>query len=447
MKKNIKRLLLIIILQIIVIGIRSNDFTPSNSSYQSHSFENTNIILMIGDGMGFEHLKLAQWVELGIEGQFSIESFPEKLSVITRNILGITTDSAAAATAIATGEKTTNGKIAMSTDNKELQTILEIAQKQNKSTGIITTTSIQHATPACFMAHVSSRNDYYEITKQIVEEAGVDLLMGGGRSYFTEADILEMETAGYQIVNNRTTFENISIGKVLGLYADSHLPFEEDKDYEQIPTLAEMVEKSIAILSQDEDGFFMMVEGGKIDSAAHDNQKEGVALETIAFIDAVNEALAFTKENSNTILIVTADHETGGLLVRDQTLGTILPSSGNSLEQNRTLRLSRVEQIDVTFKRTGHTDTLVPFYGFGKAFENLLTGGIIDNTYIYKIMENFTLGKELMIEEFDINSIDIHFTKTLIITVSTVFAHAIVLAIPLITTARRYKKQKKLEKF
>lgn len=165
---------------------------------------NKTIILMIGDGMGFEHLKLARWVEIGKNDDLSIEELPFKKNVTTRNLDNGLTDSAAATTAIATGYKTKNHFLSMLPTYESVETILEISKEMGKSTGAISKTEITDATPAAFMTHVSSRYDTSTIARQIVEDSGVEILMGGGRNHFSASQVVQMESNGYNIARNIT---------------------------------------------------------------------------------------------------------------------------------------------------------------------------------------------------------------------------------------------------
>ncbi|MFW9938528.1 MAG: alkaline phosphatase, partial [Candidatus Thorarchaeota archaeon] len=299
------------------------------------------------------------------------------------------TDSAAAATAIATGYKTNNGYLSILPSLISVQTILEMAQEKGKSSGIVSTTEVTHATPAAFMTHVTSRYQTSEIARQIVEESGVDIIMGGGKVYFNSQQINEMQINGYQIVENKTGLQSISSGKLFGLFADSHLPYEIDRDYTLTPSLADMTDKGIELLSQDPDGFFLMVEGGKIDHAGHANNKVNVALETIEFYYAIERAITFVKNTKNCLLIITADHETGGLLILGDNLNSTLPSQSNTPEENEFLRIKRSENISVSWSTTSHTNADVPFYAYGLDDESIKNFTVIDNTDIFKIMKSF----------------------------------------------------------
>ena len=347
------------------------------------------IILMIGDGMGFEHLKLARWVERGINNSLPLELLPMQLNVTTRSADNAITDSAAAATAMATGSKTNNGMLSISPSLEILETILEISYDLGKSIGIVTTTAITHATPAAFITHVQTRSDTTEISRQIVENSTVDVLFGGGSNDFTTSQLIQLEEDGYDIINNRSELMELDLNKIIGLFASSHLPYEKNRDQEITPSLTEMTTKAIEILSQDPAGFFLMVEGGRIDHAAHANDKVNVALETIEFSNAVDKAISFSKEHGDVLLIVTADHETGGLTILDESLNDNVPSVNNSLEENMILRIERINNISVDWSTTYHTNSKVPFFGYNTEFSGLINRSVIDNTDIFKIMNNY----------------------------------------------------------
>ncbi|MFW9955794.1 MAG: alkaline phosphatase [Candidatus Thorarchaeota archaeon] len=353
-----------------------------NSAQIATSEEPFSIILMIGDGMGPMQVELARLVEFGPSGNLTMQQSGLFLSVETYSADSSVTDSAAAATAMATGEKTNNGMLSILQNGTSVETILEIAQARGKATGILATSYIQHATPAAFMTHVSNRNDLSEITSQIVTSE-VDVIMGGGLTYFSQSQLASMESNGYSIVHNRTELLDIDSGRILGLFSNGHMEYETDRIFSLTPSLAEMTNKSLEVLSQDTDGFFLMVEGSKVDFEAHANDRVGTSLEAIAFDEAVKVALDYVENHQNTVLIVTADHETGGLGIVSNTLSDELPSSVGDEEARRTLRVERAQNVTVTWSTTGHTATSVPLYCFGSLFEGLSNGSLVDNTEIF----------------------------------------------------------------
>ncbi|MFW9846884.1 MAG: alkaline phosphatase, partial [Candidatus Thorarchaeota archaeon] len=356
--------LAILVFVILVVSSPKTYATPSDFTTSSEA-DGLSIILMIGDGMGQEQVKLGRWVEVGPNGNLTMDMLPYSWSVTTHSADAAITDSAAAATAIATGYKTNNGMLGQTPDGTHLNSILDIAESLGKSTGLISTASYSHATPAGFYANVASRNSYGTITQQLVEENDVDVVLSGGYSGFTSDQLTTMQSNGYTIARNRTDLASISSGKILGLFDDGYYPDELSRDLALVPSLAEMTNKSLEILSQDADGFFLMVEGGQIDWSSHSNDKVGTALETIAFDKAVNISLQYVQEHSNSILIVTADHETGGLTVISNTLSPELPSESNAETDNRNLRVERASNVTTTWTTIGHTGTEVPLFMYG----------------------------------------------------------------------------------
>jgi alkaline phosphatase len=335
---------------------------------------------MIGDGMGKSHIELSRLVEFGPSGSLSMQEAPLEINVTTHTSDDQVTDSAASATAMATGHKTENVIVSMLPNGTSVDTILEIAQANGKATGLVATTLIQHATPAAFMTHVEDRDNYTEITRQIVEDAGVDILLGGGRAYFSSSHTQAMENQGYTVVNARTEMLGVSSGRLLGLFHNYYLAYERVRDFSTTPSLSEMTNKALELLSEDPDGFFLMVEGSKIDYRAHANDPVGVALETIAFDKAVSVALDYVEEHSNTVLMVTADHETGGLSVLSHSLSDDLPSMLQDEEEKRTLRIERANNISVSWSTDVHTGQDVPLYVIGDIFGDCLEGDVVDNT-------------------------------------------------------------------
>lgn len=359
--------------------------------------EPLSIILMIGDGMGYEHVKLAQLVEVGDYGSLTMQQLTWNTSVTTHSANQAITDSAAAGTAIATGFKTDNGMIGILPNGTSIQNIVEYSQTLGKATGVISTCRIVDATPASFSTHVDDRNDRTEIARQIVENASIDVLLGGGTDYFSPAQITTIESNGYSVVYNRSSMLSVSSGKIFGLFGEVHMDYEIYRNYTLTPSIAEMTNKSIELLSQDPDGFFLMVEGGLIDLAAHDENKINDVLETIAFDEAVQIALDYVQGHSNTILMVTADHETEGLVVVSYDLSGELPSDLTTQNEKEALRIERVNNVTVEWTASYHTNTPVPLYCYGSVFSGLPQDIAIDNTAIIDLMKDFYLGNPLSV--------------------------------------------------
>ncbi|MFC1524177.1 alkaline phosphatase [Thermodesulfobacteriota bacterium] len=321
-----KIFLLLVAIFINACSSNSHDSNTSTSQDCESTIDAKNIILFIGDGMGDNHRKAAQWLKVGQNGSLAMDNMTTAGFSRTSSANSAITDSAAAATALATGAKTKNGVIGLDENLNELTTILEEAQSQGKAVGLVTTTQMSHATPAAFAAHVESRGMMTEIAVQMVS-AGVDVLLGGGEDEFLptfeigcypesgeQPDgrnlINEAMSAGYTYVCDASSFYAVdpaSTTYLLGLFADEGMsrPFS--------PSLAEMTQKAIDILSPNPSGFFLMVEGGQIDWASHSNDAYNALNDTVDFDEAVDIAKAYAKNSCETLIIVTADHETGGM--------------------------------------------------------------------------------------------------------------------------------------
>jgi alkaline phosphatase len=310
-----------------------------------------NVIFMVGDGMGVSHVTAARIYKSQASGHLELDKMPYTALIKTYALDGIVTDSAASATAYASGKKVNNGTIGMDKtaiykkrDGKNLITLVDLAKKKGKSVGIVTTTRVTHATPAAFYAHTNDRySTEAECADQLLGE-NIELIMGGGRKYFEKSkrkDGKDLTTAfqkkGYQIVQNRAELKGIkNTSKVLGLFTDSHMTYMVDRTDETEPVLSEMVESAIDYLSQNPKGYFLLIEGGRIDHAAHDNLARHAFEETIAFDDSLKTVLK--KINlQKTLVLVTADHATGGLTINGGTThdeGLFVASSAEGILPN-----------------------------------------------------------------------------------------------------------------
>lgn len=287
-----------------------------------------NIILMIGDGMGPTHFGAA-WLysnrTLGKELRMvEVMKSGRTAYVVNDTADAIVTESAAAATQIACGVRVPARAVGMGPDGKTpCQTVLELAKAKGMATGLVTTSGITDATPAAFAAHVPHRSDEASVAAQELQ-LGVDVLMGGRKQFFLpEAQggkrkdgrnlLDEARGAGYAVVGTAGELRSASGGKVLGLFNVGNMAFEIDRSKTSEPSLAEMAAKTLAVLAKNPKGFFVMIEGGRIDHAAHRNDAAGTIRDTLAFDEAVGVALDFQRRNPDTLLIVTADHETGGM--------------------------------------------------------------------------------------------------------------------------------------
>ncbi len=325
-----------------------------------------NIILYIGDGMGISQITAGRLKSLGPNGRLNIERMPVTGLLINHAADELITDSAAGATALASGFKTNNGMIGLLPDNTRAVTILEALREKGFAAGLVATSSITHATPACFAAHVPARKMEPEIAAQLVE-SGVEVMLGGGRAFFIPEedsaskrsdDLNLLERAGqngYRVVQNRQELQKISEGRVLGLFNADEMRYEPHE-----PTLAEMAAKAIELLRGHPNGFFLMVEGSQIDWGAHDNSLDYVVREMLAFDEALKVGLEFARQDRHTLVVATADHETGGLAINDGSL------DGKELEAGWT--------------SGHHTGQPVPIFAYGP--HSLRFTGIYDNTRV-----------------------------------------------------------------
>ena len=318
----------------------------------------TNIILMIGDGMSTPQVYAAM---LTSEKSTSFERFPITGLVKTYSKSHKITDSAAGGTAIATGHKTNNGMIGMDSDSIPVPSILEILSEKGMKTGVIATSYITHATPASFVAKNINRNNYEEIAMDFAKSDKVDILIGGGKKHFTQRKdginlIEQMVSEGW---NYYDTLINFDVNdKIMVLASDGHLPSYPSRGNFLPDASVLALEK----LNKSENGFFLMIEGSQIDFAAHNNDSTYLVNEMHDFDNTINKVLDFAEKDGNTLVIVTADHETGGL--------TMIDPNG------------RYTETYFRFSTGSHSPLLVPLFAFGPGSENF--SGIMENTDIIK---------------------------------------------------------------
>ena len=347
-----RRALLFVLLVFITLGTSACSGPPKN------------VILFIGDGMGFEHVKATGMYANGEAGTLCFEKFNHKAHMTTYSANNEITDSAAAGTAMATGHKVNNHVISMAIpgDGSELDTMLEYFKSRGKSVGLVTTTPMTHATPAVFAAHEPTRNNLKEIADDYITQTRPDVLFGGGGQGMSPDATRQ---AGYTVVTTVEEFSSLNTEDaemVCGLFSKDVIPYKLD-GISPLPPLAQMTSKALNILDNNPNGFFLMVEGGRIDWAGHANDLDGVVQETVEFDKAIAQMLEWAKGRSDTLVIVTADHETGGLAVVKNNGKGNLP--------------------DVTWSTGNHTATKVPAYAIGPNAE--MVTDTIDNTDIFEI--------------------------------------------------------------
>lgn len=324
-----------------------------------------NVVLVIGDGMGAESVKAASDYAYGAEGKLSFESFPCQ-GVMTHNAAGgVVTDSAASATAMATGVKVTNGVVSVQIpgNGQELPTILERLQAEGFRVGLVTNSYIEDATPAAFAAHDANRGHVDNIAREYVQVSRPDVLMGGYSVNGLTPDLAA--ASGYEVVETRAqlkAFANDNTSKLAGLFGIGHMPYEFDGDYKKIPDLSEMTAKALQVLGLGGKPFFLLVENENIDESGHANQIERNIAATVELSDAVQEILKWEGARNDTLIVVTADHETGGLAVEKARGKGAFPK--------------------VSWSTNGHTQTPVPVYAKGPGAENF--AGSLDNVDLSK---------------------------------------------------------------
>lgn len=292
------------------------------------------VFLFVGDGLASSQRQLAQYFLKELSGDQTAElrmnTFPVGGLNTTHSLDSLVTDSAASATSLATGAKTNSRVIGQTPDGKELRTILEAARDKGFATGVVSNMRLTHATPASFLAHDESRYNENEIAADFLK-TNATYLAGGGFRHFVPKDgtlkskrkddrdlVSELKANGYlTFVADTKGFRQFTPKgkvKVFAPLAYSEMDYEIDRNPDKEPSLAEMTQKGIEVLSQYEKGFFMMVEGGRIDYAGHSNDPVATVHDVLAFDQAIEKAYEFYRKNpQNTLIVVVGDHETGGL--------------------------------------------------------------------------------------------------------------------------------------
>lgn len=330
------------------------------------------VILFIGDGVGTSYWTAA----LLAADRLAIQDFPVVGLVDTQASDSKVTDSAAGATAYAAGVRTFNGAIGVAPDSSPVQTVLELAAARGMATGLVATSRITHATPAAFAAHVPNRNLEWEIARQMAAH-DVTVVLGGGRALFSDRyrpdslDLLGPVKQRYSYIETAEELRALNPARVkalFGLFTESHMPAAitrqpvdsagpapADSQWvpTRFPTLPEMTRAALAVLDRDPDGFFLMVEASQPDWRGHGNEPlETVVAEMLDFDGAIREALQYQARRSHTLIVITADHETGGLAVQLDSTGAVVAA----------------------YTTLSHTAQLVPLFAKGPGAERF--GGV-----------------------------------------------------------------------
>ncbi|KAN0006823.1 hypothetical protein ACTFIU_005015 [Dictyostelium citrinum] len=364
----------------------------------------TNIIMMIGDGMGPAALTMAR-VCFHTKGESTSQAHlyldPFIVGTVkTYSSSSVVTDSAAAATTYASGIKTYNRAVGVDPNAKPVGTIIEAAKKIGMKTGLVVTTRISDATPACYFAHSADRDNEAFIINQLLDKE-IDVVLGGGKKFFSNKTLQDAVSSkyNYSYVQSKQEMEQVESGRILGLFADGDIPWEIDRLRDPTllstkPSLQEMTTKALDLISQNnENGFFLMVEGSKIDVAAHINDAPTQIWETDAFDQTFNIVREWAEKDGNTIVIVTADHETGGLTLANQMIIDGEPKYSWSPEKLLAVNKSAdsmanlirdgVDPTKLIFDNTGYTLTVTDLQEINRTkpfrYLNQVIGRIISN--------------------------------------------------------------------
>jgi len=311
------------IYSILVLAIVATTYYSIQRSSETKTPKN--IIMVVGDGMGPAYTAAFRYFKDNpqtkhIEKTIFDDILVGRASTYPAPISGVVTDSAASGTALASGHKSYNGAIGVDVVHKPLESVLEYAKSIGKSTGLVVTSQINHATPASYAAHVKSRKMYDAIADQyfdnkINNQHTVDVMLGGGVKYFKRDDrdlTQEFQAAGYQYLDNYSQLKEINNDQVLGLFAESGLPWALDDDENR---LKNMTVAAIDRLDNNDNGFFMLIEGSQVDWGGHANDIAAAMKELDDLAITVEWLTTYVKNNPDTLVVITADHSTGGFTI------------------------------------------------------------------------------------------------------------------------------------
>jgi alkaline phosphatase len=317
-----------------------------------------NVILLIGDGMGVSQITAGMTAN---QNRLNLERATFVGFSKTYAANDYVTDSAAGGTALACGEKTNNGAIGVDKDGKPIKSILEYAAESGLSTGMVVTCDLTHATPASFVAHQAKRSMEEDIAADFLK-VPFTVAIGGGKNNFEKRKdgqnlTEQLKEKAYQVVYTLEEMNAVTSGRLIALLADVHLPTYPQRG----EVLPKGVKTALNILSQNEKGFFLMVEGSQIDWASHENNTEAIINEVLDFDRAIKVAFDFADNNPGTLVVVTADHETGGMTL-----------NGGSFETGK---------VNAKYTTGGHTGVMVPVFAYGAGAKEF--AGIYENTDIF----------------------------------------------------------------
>jgi alkaline phosphatase len=322
-----------------------------------------NVILLIGDGMGLPQITGSMYMNDNTTVFERFKNIGFHKSHASDNLV---TDSAAGATAIASGVKTYNGAVGVNSRKESVPTLLEMAEQKQMATGLVASSSITHATPACFIAHVAGRENKEGIALAFLDTP-VDIFIGGGMDHFVRRNmdernlVTELTAKGYQITSfsdQEISNLDITTSKNIGYFTANGEPLPHSAGSDDLIPASE---KAIEFLDErSPNGFFLMIEGAQIDWGGHANDANYVVSEMHEFEKVVAEVLDFAAQDKTTLVIVTGDHETGGFAVQPG---------------------SKLNDIQVAFTTKSHTALMIPVFASGPGAEDFR--GIYENTAIF----------------------------------------------------------------
>lgn len=329
-----------------------------------------NIIFLIGDGMGVSQVFAGL---VGNQGKLFIENCRHIGFSKTQSSDNFITDSAAGGTALSTGVRTYNGAIGVNPDTIPVKTILEEAEENGLATGLVSTSAITHATPASFIAHQKKRSMYEEIAADFLK-TDIDVFIGGGLAHFIgrkdKRNLLnELKEKGYTVENDLAKIQKVKSGKLAGLTAQVHNGRMEERG-DMLP-IATKTAINILDKNSNGDGFFVMIEGSQIDWGGHANSSIYIVEDMLDFDRAIGEAIKFAAKDGETLVVVTADHETGGMAI-----------TGGGFDSGN---------VKAAYPTKSHTAVMVPIFSYGPGAEEFM--GIMDNTEVYTKMTKLLLDK------------------------------------------------------
>lgn len=364
MKKYFYGIYVIIFLFLFLVSCEPK--TSQEKISTSVSEKPVNVILLIGDGMGLAQVSTTFYFKT--DGPSNFQRFKYVGLINTSSANSKITDSAAGATAFACGVRTDNGALGVDTSQKTVRNIIEIVSQHNYETGLVATSSITHATPAAFYAHVPSRSMNEKIAEQLTTSE-VDIFMGGGLQFFKNREdgkdmIQQLKDHHFTVYYDIDEVPELKPDQKYALLAaPDGLPAAHEGRGDFLPVASE---KTLNYLSDGRKPFFLMIEGSQIDWGGHENNAQYVIAEMMDFDKTIGEVLDFAEMNGETLVIVTADHETGGM--------ALSANSGDEMSPD-------YNQIEPSFTTGGHTATLIPVFAVGPGAEEFT--GIYPNTEIF----------------------------------------------------------------